>query len=100
MLTVDGQGEVAFSGSENITVFRSSPWAERGFCRICGTHLFYRLVSGQLFEIPVGLLGDDARWTLTQQIFIDEKPAFYAFANETRMLTGAEVFAAHPPSAP
>lgn len=100
MLTVGGQGEVAFSGSETITVFRSSPRAERGFCRICGTYRFYRLVSGKLLEIPVGLRGDAARWTLAQQIFIDEKPAFSAFANETRMLTGADVFAAHPPSAP
>ena len=27
------------------------------------------------------------------QIFIEEKPSFYAFANETKNMTGEEVFA-------
>lgn len=29
------------------------------------------------------------------QVFIDEKPDFYAFANQTRKPTGAELFAQH-----
>jgi hypothetical protein len=31
------------SGKENISVYPSSEWAECGFCKHCGTHLFYRL---------------------------------------------------------
>jgi hypothetical protein len=27
------------------------------------------------------------------QVFIDEKPGFYCFANETHTMTGAELFA-------
>lgn len=100
MLAVECEGDVAFEGGEHITVYNSSAWAERGFCRICGTHLFYRSKSTELYEIPVGLLGDDAPWVLAQQIFIDEKPAFYGFANETKMMTGAEVFALFAPPAP
>ena len=30
---------------------------------------------------------------MDNQIFIDEKPDFYSFANETTTLTGEEVFA-------
>ena len=33
----------------------------------------------------------------TSQIFIDEKPAYYDFANKTKNMTGAEVFAAFAP---
>jgi hypothetical protein len=43
--------------------------------------------------MPVGLFNDEQPWILDQQIFIDEKPPFYSFANETKNLTGAEVFA-------
>ena len=34
-------------------------------------------------------------FVLAQQIFIDEKPSFYSFANKTNDLTGAEVIAQH-----
>lgn len=43
--------------------------------------------------IPVGLLDDGPQWIFDHQLSTDEKPSFYAFADETRNLTGAEVFA-------
>jgi hypothetical protein len=43
--------------------------------------------------VPVGLLDEQEPLLLDQQVFIDEKPSFYSFANETKNLTGAEVFA-------
>ncbi|UTW10261.1 hypothetical protein [Marinobacterium rhizophilum] len=43
--------------------------------------------------MPVGLFGDDPKLVLDHQVFIDEKPAFYDFANPTTNLTGAEAFA-------
>jgi hypothetical protein len=39
------------------------------------------------------LFQDSQHLVLDHQVFIDEKPAFYAFANPTRNLTGAEAFA-------
>jgi len=35
-LAVDCGEDVAFEGEENISVFSSSEWAERGFCNKCG----------------------------------------------------------------
>ncbi|CAK2066980.1 hypothetical protein VCRA2123O443_40306 [Vibrio crassostreae] len=35
--------------------------------------------------------GDD--YKLTHQIFIDEKPEYYEFKNETHNMIGAELFA-------
>lgn len=99
LFAFDNATEVHFDGESNIGVFSSSDWAERGFCSRCGTHLFYRLKNGNHYSLPVGLL-DDAPWEFTDQIFVDEKPAFYDFANQTKNLTGAEVFAQFsPPSA-
>lgn len=86
-----GQG-VEFSGEDNISVFNSSDWAERGFCSQCGTHLFYRLKEGGFYALSIGLFGNQD-WVLSEEIFVDEKPAFYDFSQETKKLTGAEVFA-------
>ena len=93
LLALDCGSAVSVTGIEQVAVYASSDWAERAFCRQCGTHLFYRLKqSGQHF-VPVGLLDDQAPWVLDHQVFIDEKPAFYDFANPTRNMTGAELFA-------
>lgn len=85
--------EVTITGEENLGVFDSSPWAERGFCKRCGTHLFYRIKQTGPTLIPLGLLHTDAKLSFTSQVFIDEKPAYYDFSNETETMTGAEVFA-------
>jgi len=39
-------------------------------------------------------LDDQSRMRFTRQIFIDEKPDYYDFANPTEMQTGEQVFAA------
>ncbi|MHA1570914.1 MAG: GFA family protein [Alphaproteobacteria bacterium] len=96
-LATDCGTEVSFSGAENISVFNSSQWAERGFCSKCGTHLFYRLKGNQQHFMPVGLFAEDTNFVLDHQVFIDEKPAFYTFAEKTEDMTGAEVFAKYAP---
>ena len=89
---IDCGSDIHFEGSDRISEFSSSEWAERGFCSKCGTHLFYRSKKDGHYAIPVGLLDDDKNLVFDRQIFIDEKPSFYSFANETENLTGAEVF--------
>jgi hypothetical protein len=39
------------------------------------------------------LFDGESQLNFDHQIFIDEKPDYYAFVNETRNMTGAEVFA-------
>lgn len=88
--TVSG---AAFEGSENITVYDSSNWAERGFCRICGTNLFYRLKESSDCAICVGAFNDSPRFELTREYFIDCKPGGYDFAGDHLRLTEAETIA-------
>lgn len=86
-------GSVQFKGEESVTRYRSSDWAERGFCRGCGSHLFYYLVPFQSYLMCVGSFNEPAAFSLTSEIFVDEKPAGYAFEGEHLRLTGAEVLA-------
>ena len=96
-MEIDCGTEVSINGEENVSVFDSSAWAERGFCSKCGTHLFYRLKESGQHMIPVGLFEDDEDLVFDHQVFIDEKPPFYRFADETRDMTGAEIFAKYAP---
>lgn len=93
LMAVDCGNEVSFSGEEYIKVYDSSDWAERGFCKQCGSHLFYRLKENNQHIMMVGLFDnlDDIRFD--HQVFIDDKPNFYEFANQTNNMTGEEVFA-------
>jgi len=81
-------------GEDQLGVYRSSEWAERCFCKTCGTSLFYRLVGKPFYALSSETLDDKTDLAFTSQIFIDEKPGYYGFSNITKTMTGAEVFAA------
>jgi hypothetical protein len=87
-------GDMTIADPSQLKVYRSSDWAERCFCETCGTPLYYRLIAKDLYFVSAEAFDDQADFVLKSQGFIDEKPAYYAFANTTRELTGAEVFAA------
>lgn len=91
-LAVECGGDVSFSGEEYIKTYQSSQWAERGFCQKCGSHLFYRLKQNNQYYIPVAIFDHSENWVFDHQIFIDEKPEYYSFANQTKNMTAAEVF--------
>jgi len=100
MLTVHCGGDVAITGLANVTVFKSSEWAERAFCATCGTHLYYRLPAANEYIVPAGLFQDGTQFRFEEQIFVDKKPSYYEFANATAQLTEAEVFAKYAPANP
>lgn len=90
--------EVKITGEENLKWYQSSDWAERGFCTVCGSSLFYRVKGEQpIFSINAGAFDDQSRFKLHQEYFIDEKPAYYAFAGDIPAMTGEEVFAMYAP---
>lgn len=81
---------LSFSGESLVGRHSSSEWAERGFCKNCGTNLFFRLKKTDHYFLSVGLFGSDISPKFALQEFIDEKPDYYAFANETRSFTRDE----------
>ena len=86
--------DITFVGEESITRFASSDWAERGFCNMCGSTMFYRAIeapdelSGEAgsFDLPDGL-------PISEHYFIDEKPDYYDFQDDSPRVTGAELMA-------
>jgi len=87
---------VRFEGAENIGRYQSSGWAERGFCKTCGGNLFYRMVKEDRYMMAVGAFDDQSGFELARQVFIDEKPGYYSFAQETATSTGDDFFTRYP----
>lgn len=84
-------------GQELVTVFRSSDWAERAFCSRCGSNLWFRFLPTDhhsflagLFDLPDAV---DATMGIEQQIFIEEKPAWYDLAQTSPTKTGQQIIA-------
>ncbi|HEX8641414.1 MAG TPA: GFA family protein [Allosphingosinicella sp.] len=79
------------SGEENVAAYRSSDWAERAFCARCGSNLWYRFRPADHYSFLAGLFDLPESFAMWRQIFIDEKPTWYDFAQDTPTMTAAEV---------
>jgi hypothetical protein len=90
---------VVFEG-EALGRFDSSEWAQRGFCRSCGTTLFYFLKPSKSYMLSVGAFDDQSPFRLVREIFIDHKPAGYDLAGDHPRWTEAETLARLTPSEP
>ena len=88
---------VKIKSGDTLGVYKSSEWAERTFCKNCGTVIAWRLQDDTDYHVSASLFDETARYKFTSQIFIDEKPENYSFAEQTKTMTGAEVFAMFAP---
>ena len=93
LLALDCGNECSFEGIENVTLYPTTQWAERGFCSQCGTHLFIRVKQTNHYILPAGLIDLDKLLVFDHQIFIDKKPEYYAFANNTENQSSDGYFA-------
>jgi hypothetical protein len=83
---------VTFADESQVGRYKSSDWAERGFCKTCGSTLFYFLIPARTYIMSVGVFDDPAPFKLVREIFIDRKPPGYAFAGDRERWTEAETF--------
>lgn len=95
LLSIDaGKGnEVIITPESAVTRYQSSEWAERGFCATCGSSLFYHGLYDDSYYVPIDLFDDQPEAKLKAEIFYDNKPGYYDFANQTEKLTEADIMA-------
>ena len=93
-MAVDCGTDVEIENEDKLGVYSSSDWGERIFCSLCGTSLFWRMRDGSETVVAAQAFDDPGAFAFTSQIYIDEKPGNYDFANETRKMTGDEFLAA------
>ncbi|PWE29322.1 aldehyde-activating protein [Maritimibacter sp. 55A14] len=72
-LTVDG--------AEALNWYRSSESAERGFCRVCGSFLFWRGDGATRVDVAMGALDAPTGLTLAGHIWTADKGDYYDIAD-------------------
>lgn len=77
------------NGSE-LAIFRSSTFAERGYCRRCGTHIFHRPQDGPELAISAGLF-QSLDLHIEREIFFDAKPPYYRFVADSEKRSSASM---------
>lgn len=89
--------EITWDAAEDLATYTSSPWAERGFCRKCGSSLFWRLTAPGPMEgmlsLSVGALDSMDGLDFNIEVYIDHKPDSHAFAGDRQRMTEADVLA-------
>ena len=68
---------LTFLAQDTLAWYRSSPSAERGFCRLCGSSLFWRDSGGDGISIMAGTLDAPTGLVTALHMFVAGKPDFY-----------------------
>ena len=95
LMYFDVEGAPSFTGQSAIGTYRSSVTGERGFCRNCGSVLFWKVAGEDRYTFTAGSLDATTGLTLAKEIFIEDKPAFYDFANPTEKLYGSDAMSVY-----
>ena len=56
------------------------------------TSIYYHQLGSETYVLSLGLFQENPNLTFESQIFIDKKPDYYEFANDTVNLTQQELF--------
>ncbi len=97
-LAVGFKGDIEIDDDSNLNFFHSSDWGERGFCNKCGSNLFWRTQDKSHGVVSVQALEEADEATLSSEIFIDKKPDYYSFSQETKQMSEAQVMAIFAPA--
>ncbi len=91
------RASVDWQGADRIATLQSSDWAERAWCRDCGSPLYYHVtMEGPMtasIEMPIGLFDDASGFDFDNEIYIDHKPDSFAYAGDRTRLTRKETLA-------
>ncbi|GAA4178525.1 GFA family protein [Shinella granuli] len=68
---------MAVEGGENVTWYRASDTAGRGFCRICGSALFWKGDNTDYTSIMAGIFDQPTGLVIGKHIFCADKGDYY-----------------------
>jgi hypothetical protein len=80
---------IRLEGEEALTWYRSSEKARRGFCRICGSSLFWEPIGTGRVSIAAGSLDSPTRLKTVRHIFVADKGDYYEIHDGLDQLSGS-----------
>lgn len=91
--------DLTIEGAENLTWFISSDTARRGFCRLCGSNLFWEGKDLPYVSITAGSLNGPTGLQLDRHIFVADKGDYYRIADGVPQSQEFEGYDPTPPKA-
>ena len=82
--------DVMVEGADNIRTYNASEWGERASCGICGSILYWTMKGKPPAFLALGLFEDQSDLRLTEEIFIDHRPAWLPAMEGANQSTEAE----------
>ena len=73
---------ITVEASDALSWYRSSEVARRGFCRICGSSLFWQHDEADYTAIMAGVLDGPTGLTTVEHIHVADKGDYYAIADD------------------
>jgi len=74
--------QVKFTNDAGLKWYTSSDWAKRGFCKDCGSSLFYRMNSEAGIGIAAGCFDGPTGFKVAKHIFVADKGDYYDIADD------------------
>jgi len=81
--------DITITKSDGLFWYKTSGVARRGFCRDCGSGLFWEPFEQDATGIIAGSLGDPTELKTIGHIFIGEKSNFYEISDELPQFEGS-----------
>jgi hypothetical protein len=72
---------LTITGAESLTWFRSSPKVRRGFCRTCGSALFWDPIARDRIAVAMGAFDGPTDTALAMHIYVADKGDYYEIAD-------------------
>jgi hypothetical protein len=79
--TACAREHLVLKSSEGLQWYRSSPTARRGFCRCCGSNLFWDPIGAARISIMAGTLDSPTGLVAKGHIFVAEAGDYYRIAD-------------------
>ncbi|NVD44350.1 GFA family protein [Altererythrobacter sp. HHU K3-1] len=85
--------KVKIAGEVSIAIYRSNGWAERAFCSMCGSNLWFRFLPTGNRSFSAGMFDTASSHSIEKEIFVDERADWCRLSGDHPRQTGAEVIA-------
>jgi hypothetical protein len=70
------------AGENDLAWYRVSGRADRGFCRACGSSLFWKPIGGSRISVLVGTLDPPTGLSIAAHVFVDDKSDYYEIVGD------------------
>ena len=69
--------DLELTGEDAIHAYDHSNWGRRAVCGTCGSTLYWKVQTGPVAFVALGLLDDQSGITIAEEIFIDSRPGWF-----------------------